>query len=72
MGKKTDNIWMENYLQLKAYIQMHHQMPDKKKIENRGLLNWWKYNKKRLKAGKLELEKVERLLELSNMRTIHR
>ena len=59
--------WQQNYDLLKAYIAEHHQLPDKKKVENRGLLNWWKYNKKLLNAGELKPDRVElfnQLLEL--------
>ena len=51
MATKNDLKWEENYQLLKAYIIEHKHLPDKKKIENRGLLNWWKYNKKRIKMG---------------------
>lgn len=36
---------MEHYCLLKKYVSEHGHLPDKKKVENRGLLNWWKYNK---------------------------
>ncbi|MDD6890568.1 MAG: helicase associated domain-containing protein [Bacteroidales bacterium] len=65
---KREENWKENYLALKAYIMGHRQLPDKKKEENRGLLNWWKYNKKLIQAGKLPAEKVKMLDELSGMR----
>ena len=61
---------MERYELLKAYVAEHHQMPDKKKVENRGLLNWWKYNKKRVRQGLLDLDKVNMLMELSRMRDV--
>lgn len=43
-------------------------LPDKKKVENRGLLNWWKYNKKCGKLGKLSEERADMLQILSDMR----
>ena len=60
--------WQQNYDLLKAYIAEHHQLPDKKKVENRGLLNWWKYNKKCGKLGKLSEERADMLQILSDMR----
>lgn len=63
--------WRENYEALRKYVETHRQFPDKKKVENRGLLNWWKYNKKRIKLGKLNAEKMALLQELSNMRDAH-
>lgn len=66
---KRDEHWYENYALLKAFIEETGHLPNKKKVENRGLLNWWKYNKKLIKAGKLDGERVRLLEDLSNMRT---
>lgn len=49
----NEERWMEHYSLLKKYVSEHGHLPDKKKVENRGLLNWWKYNKKRAKQGLL-------------------
>ena len=68
MATKNEQKWQVNYVQLKEYILEHHQLPDKKKIENRGVLNWWKYNKKLIKSGKLDAERIALLEALSNMR----
>lgn len=65
-------IWLRNYNLLKQYIAVHHQLPDKKKVENRGLLNWWKYNMKRVRAGKVDKEKMAMLKELSEQRTVRK
>ena len=46
----------------------HHHLPSKKRVENRGLLNWWKYNQKRLRQGKLIEDQVAKLKELGEMR----
>ena len=35
---KNDEKWLANYEALKAYIDEHHHLPDKHKVENRGLL----------------------------------
>ena len=45
MTKREEN-WLKGYETLKNYIEEHKQLPNKKKVENRGLLNWWKYNPK--------------------------
>ena len=63
--------WHDNYRKLAEYVELHHQLPDKKKVGNRGLLNWWKYNKKRMKDGYLEAEKTILLKNLSDMRHVH-
>ena len=69
MTKREEN-WLDRYEALKNYIEEHKQLPNKKKMENRGLLNWWKYNKQCMKQGTLDDEKVRMLTELSNMRNI--
>ena len=43
MGK-TEDKWNANYDALKAFVETYRHLPNKKKVENRGLLNWWKYN----------------------------
>lgn len=74
MGKSEDK-WNANYDALKAFVETYRHLPNKKKVENRGLLNWWKYNqrliKQRLiKQGKLAVERVQLLSELSKMRIL--
>ena len=58
-----------NYAALKAFIAENGHLPDKRKVENRGLLNWWKYNKRLIKQGRLDAERVRLLAELDGMRT---
>ena len=70
MAMDREETWNKKYQALKAYVEEHKQFPDKKKVENRALLNWWKYNKKCMKQGTLDDEKVRMLTELSNMRNI--
>lgn len=72
MAMDREETWNKKYQALKAYVEEHTQFPDKKKVENRALLNWWKYNKKRMKQGAMTEDKQALLLELSNMRTVHK
>ena len=51
---------------LKAYIDEHHHPPDKKKMENIGLLWWAKAQRKKIKAGALDEEKTRLFEELMN------
>ena len=60
MATKNDSNWYQNYEALKAYIQERGHLPDKHKVEFRGLLNWAKYTRKKIKAGTLPEE--QRLL----------
>lgn len=68
----NERNWMANYNALKEYIYANRHLPDKRKVENRGLLNWWKYNKKRIKLGKIDEQKIRMLQELSNMRNMEK
>ena len=62
--------WKQNFELLIAYIEEeHHHLPDKKKVENRGLLSWAKYQRKRIKAGSLDEEKKRMFLELMDSRS---
>ena len=68
MLSTRDKVWNRNYRKLKAYIDEHHHLPDKKKVEHRGLLNWVKYNRKKIKAGTLSPEKLRRFSDLLDSR----
>ncbi len=68
----NERNWMDNYNALKEYIYANRHLPDKRKVENRGLLNWWKYNKKRIKLGKIDEQKIRMLQELSDMRNMEK
>ncbi len=70
--KKRESIWYTKYLELKEYVEDNKHLPNKKKIENRGLLNWWKYNQKIIKEGKLPKEKINLLSEIDKLRQINK
>ena len=61
--------WNQNFKLLKAYIEEHHHLPDKKKVVNRGLLSWAKYQRKKIRAGTLDEEKTELFLGLMGSRS---
>ena len=61
MASKTDSNWYRNYEALKAYILQRGHLPDKHVVENRALLSWAKYQRKKIKDGTLEEEKRELL-----------
>ena len=45
MATRNEDNWLANYEALKVYIDEHHHLPDKHKVENRGLLNFSKYTR---------------------------
>ena len=55
---KNEENWIANYEALKTYIDEHHHLPDKHRVENRGLLNFSKYTRKKIKEGTLDEEKA--------------
>lgn len=59
MASKNDFNWHQNYEALKAYIHERGHLPDKHVVENRALLSWAKYQRKKIKEGTLEDEKRE-------------
>ena len=56
---KNDARWIANYEALKAYILERGHLPDKHVVENRALLSWTKYQRKKIKEGTLDEEKRE-------------
>lgn len=64
-----EESWQQNFELLKAYIEEHHHLPDKKKVDNRGLLSWAKFQRKKIKTGTLDEEKTRLFLELMNSRS---
>ena len=65
----NEEKWLANYEALKAYIDEHHHLPDKHKVEDRGKLSWWKYQMKKKKAGTLTEEQIRLLDEVAGMRS---
>ena len=57
MSSKNDSNWYQNYEALKAYILERGHLPDKHVVENRALLSWAKYQRKKSKEGTLGAEK---------------
>ena len=57
MATKNDSNWYQNYEIFKAYILQRGHLPDKHVVENRALLSWAKYQRKKIKEETLENEK---------------
>lgn len=68
-GMTNQERWNQNFELLKTYIEEHHHLPDKKKVENRGLLSWAKFQRKKIKAGTLDEEKTRLFMELMDSRS---
>lgn len=53
----NDERWYDNYEALRAYILERGRLPDKHVVENRAMLSWAKYQRKKIKAGTIEPER---------------
>lgn len=63
-----DEKWQKRYNEVKAFIETNLRNPSKHRIEEHDMLNWLKANRKKMNAGKMKLERVEKfrkLLELT-------
>lgn len=67
---KNDFNWYQNYETLKADILERGHLPDKHVVENRALLSWAKYQRKKIKDGTLDNEKRELFESLLATRSI--
>lgn len=59
MAQLNEGKWRANYEALKAYILERGHLPDKHVVENRAFLSWAKYQRKKIKEGTLDAEKLE-------------
>lgn len=66
---KNEENWLANCEALRQWTLEHGHFPNRAKIEGRGLLNWYKYNAKPIKQGKLAPEREKMIHELENMRS---
>lgn len=65
----NEERWQTNYDALKAYIAEHGHLPDKHKVEFRGLLNWTKYQRKRIKENTMPTDQQTLFEQLMNSRS---
>ena len=59
-----DEKWLNNYEEVKNFIETKHRNPSKHRIEEHDYLNWLKANRKVINAGTLKEDRVERFKEL--------
>ena len=60
-----EDKWTAKYDEVVAFIKTNHRNPSRYDSEERGTYcNWIKHQRKKLNAGVLKLERVERLREL--------
>ncbi len=62
-----DEKWQARYEELVSFINTNHRNPSKHRIEEHGMLNWVKQQRKLSNAGKLKIDRINlfnSLLEL--------
>ena len=61
---RQDERWLARYNELKTFIETNKRNPSKHRMEEHGMLNWLKANRKLLNAGKVKPEKIKLFEEL--------
>ena len=56
--------WMVKYNEVIDFIETNRRNPSKHRIEEHDMLNWLKANRKKMNAGVLKPERVEKFKEL--------
>ena len=53
--------WLKQYEEVTQFAETNKRNPSKHRIEEHDMLNWLKANRKVLNAGKMKIERVEKL-----------
>ena len=59
--------WQQRYQEVVDFIEANHRNPSRHRIEEHDMLNWLKANRKRMNAGKVNPERVEKFRKLLEM-----
>ena len=59
--------WQKRYEEVKNFIETNKRNPSKHRIEEHDMLNWVKAYRKRMNAGELKQERVEKFRKLMEM-----
>ena len=68
----NDEKWLKNYEEIMQFMSDNKRRPSKYKENERPMLSWIKYNKKKMNQGELtpdKEEKLKRLLRLAESMT---
>lgn len=65
--------WNIKYKQVWDFVEKNHRAPSRHHIEEHQLLNWLKFNRKKIKAEKMEPEILEKFQKLADLiRSYHK
>lgn len=56
--------WLARFKEVRKFIEKNHRNPSKHRVEDHGMVNWLKANRKFLNAGKMKPERVGKFKEL--------
>lgn len=59
-----DELWEQNYSSIMTFMMNEKKLPSKHRKEEHQMLNWMKYQRKRLSQGKFKPERIEKFLKL--------
>ena len=62
-----DTRWLTKYNEVVRFIETNRRNPSKHRIEEHDMLNWLKANRKKMNAGVLKPERVEKFKELQEL-----
>lgn len=62
-----DERWMAKYSKVMDFMETNHRNPSRHRLEEHDLLNWLKATRKRMNAGELKPERVEKFQKLLEM-----
>lgn len=70
---KRDDLWNERYNMVWNFVAEHHRGPTRHHSEEATLLNWMKFNRKKLNRDVLEVQHIEKFKRLmAFIRSFHR
>lgn len=55
-----DERWMLRYNEVMEFMAANHRNPSRHRIEDHDMLNWLKVNRKKMNAGELPADRVEK------------
>ena len=61
---RQEERWLVKYNEMKTFIETNKRNPSKHRMEEHGMLNWLKANRKLLNAGKMKPERIQMFEEL--------
>lgn len=59
MREISESKWLQNYNAIMRYMEVNKRRPSKHRIEDHRMLNWLKYNKKLIAAGKMSDKRLK-------------